>query len=216
MKRGARNLSGIAGRILQSTLPFNGSPTPAAPQSLVSAVVRSRMTDYLTDRIPAGAMTLLMSSDHGKLAHDLAPACRMLFSADADGNAAGTRYAPSAIDADCDPTHLWLAENSLDAAVLVNVLQRYEDPTPVLQELQRVLKDDGLLVLAMTTRPDSLSAGAWRGMMAMLGVPDVHAWQTQPLQAMLEAHWIVETADIPGEGLPMTIFVCTPADGRRA
>ena len=214
MKRGAR--SRIAGAVLRRCLPYDDVPTPATPQSLVSAGVRGRMTDYLTERIPDGAMTLLMSSDRGKLAHELAPACRMLFSADADGCAAKTRYAPSAIGADCDPAHLWLAEKSLDAVVLVNVLQRYENPTPVLREMQRVLKDDGRLVLAMTMRPDSLSARAWRNMMAMLGVPDAHAWQTQTLRTLLEAHWCVETACITGEGLPMTIFTCTYVDGGRA
>lgn len=192
------------------TAPAEPEPV-TAPDALLPAGIRYALAEWTASQLPERAAALVMSDDRSNLAHDLSPRCRMIFSSDGAGAASAPRAAwpENIIRADCDLQRLWMARDSLDAAVLVNALQRYEDPQAVLAELRRVLKPEGRLILCLSGRPDNLSPSAWCSAMAVLGLPDRQAWQTDGLRDFLqETGWRVEAEkDFPA-GMPLTCFVC--------
>ncbi len=183
-------------------------------EALLTPQVQADLAAKISAFAPENGFAMLLSDDRGNLSRSLAAHCRMLFSADGSGAAAEERaYFPdNIIRAACDPTRLWLAENSLDMAVLVNVLQRYAAPEMVLAELERVLGPDGILILPTTVRTAAFSESAWLSTMELLGVPAQHAWTQEELRALLEGNgWKLLCEETLGGSFPMVVFCCQRA-----
>lgn len=194
------------------------SAVPTGPGALITAQARAQLTERIGSRLPPEATALVMAEDRGELARCLAPSCRMLFSANADGTASPQRAAwpRQIIRAACDPERLWLAEGSLDATVLVNTLQCCEDAGRVLAQLGRVIRPGGFLSLVTTLRPESFSQARWSETMALLGLPDRHGWTRDELRGLLQAAgWeLCEETDHPS-GLPLVQMFCRKAEKDR-
>lgn len=191
---------------------------PAGPGSLITAQARAQLTERIGSRLPPEATALVMAEDRGELARCLAPSCRMLFSANADGTASPQRAAwpRQIIRAACDPECLWLAEDSLDAAVLVNTLQCCEDTGRVLAQMARAIRTGGFLSLVTTLRPEPFTQACWSETMALLGLPDRHGWTRDELRGLLQAAgWeICEETEHPS-GLPLVQMLCCKAEKDR-
>lgn len=188
------------------------NPAPeTAPKSLCPTNVRQAIAEQLRLVLPTAAVVLVMSDDRGDLAHDLAGSCRMVFSARADGAASEARLAwpENIIRAECDLMHMWPAAESLDLAVLVNTLPCYPDVDAVLDELCRVSKTGGYLSLATTVRTDVFTPEAWKQCLQLFGVPVVHSWTKDELQALLTEHgWEIVCSNEYDAGLPMQHLLC--------
>ena len=150
-----------AAYLLRNRQPAEPQPVTTA-EALLTPELQARLSERIGAIAPDNGFAMILSDDRGDLSRTMAAGCRMVFSADGSGAAAEQRlYWPeNIIRADCDLERLWLAANSLDLAVLVNVLQRFDDPSAALRELRRVLKPGGVLALATTVRTDAFSESA--------------------------------------------------------
>lgn len=193
------------------------SPEEPQPELSAQALLTPQMQAELVKQAmlwtPEKGIALVLSDDRGELSRHMAKRCRMLFSADGSGLAAVPRicWPENIIRADADPQRLWLAENSLDLAVLVNVLQRWREPQRVLQELRRVLRPDGILLLPTTVRPEAFGDSAWRATLTQTGIPAQQSWSRTELRAVLiAAGWEIRAEEVLEGSFPMVLYVCGP------
>ncbi len=217
MKKPILGMAITAGIVAAGAICLMNKRRPAELQPVTSAeaLLTPQLQALLAERVremtPDNGFAMILSDDRGDLSREMAGRCRMLFSADGSGAAAVQRpYWPeNIIRAACDPRQLWLAENSLDLAVMVNVLQRYEDPAAVLAELRRVLRADGRLLLPMTVRTEAFSESAWLSTMALLGIPAKHAWTQAALYELLTAEkWEILSQETLDGSFPMVVYQC--------
>lgn len=192
--------------------PETESETAAAgPEALIPPQSRRWLAVHARELLPEGAVALVMNDDRGDLAHDLAEGCRMLFSTDGTGRASAARPAwpRNIIRADCTFDNFWPAAQSLDAAVLVNVLQRQADPDAALALLRRALKPTGVLALAATVRPEEVQPDAWREAMRFFALPVEQTWTQQELRTLLVGHgWEIEGEQLLEAGFPLVWLRC--------
>ncbi len=193
-------------------------PPEGAPASaLCPPAARHQLADQLRPLLPEQASILILSDDRGELAYDLAPDCRMVFSAGPQGGEAEPRrfWPDNVIGSACDLTKLWMADDSLHAAVLLNALQQCVDPGAALSELQRVLKPGGVLSVALTVRTERLTPEEWQQTMAMLHITDRFCWTAEEAETVLRQNgWeILQRHTLPA-GLPMEHWICRSAADR--
>ena len=189
--------------------------TVTGPAALIPPQSRRWLAEHVRGLLPDGAVALVMNDDRGDLAHDMAAGCRMLFSADGDGCASAARPAwpRNIIRADCTFDNFWPAAQSLDAAVLVNVLQRQADPDAALAQLRRALKPTGVLVLAVTVRPEDVQPDAWREAMRFFALPVEQTWTQQELRTLLTGQgWEIEEEQLLEAGFPLVWLRCRVAN----
>ena len=199
-----------AALLFKNKKPAEPQPVTTA-EALLTPQLQAQLADHVAALVPDNGFAMVLSDDRGDLSRVMAQGCRMLFSADGSGAAAEPRaYWPeNIIRADCDLQRLWLAANSLDLAVLVNVLQRFEDTTTVLTDLQRVLKPGAELVLATTVRTEAFSESAWASTMELLGIPAKQAWTAEELRSLLsDSGWEVLSEELMDGSFSMVIHRC--------
>lgn len=213
----AGTAAGVIAR-LQRRDQEEDTAVPSGAAGLITAQARAQLAGLIAPQLPPQAVILVMSDDRGELARCLAPSCRMLFSANADGTASPQRAAwpRQIIRAGCDPERPWLAEHSLDAAVLVNTLQGYEDAGRVLSQMARVIRPGGFLSLVTTLRPEQYTPARWQEIMQLLALRDHHAWTRDGLRRALgAAGWTVRAESTHPSGLPLVQMDCCNGENER-
>ncbi|MCD7715721.1 MAG: class I SAM-dependent methyltransferase [Lachnospiraceae bacterium] len=88
-----------------------------------------------------------------------------------------------------DAEHLPYAEDSFDAVIIANALHIVPNPEKVLWEIDRVLKEDGLLIAPnfVNHKKGAVSA-IWSKIISIAGVKLEHQWSTAEYRAFLEAN----------------------------
>ena len=96
-----------------------------------------------------------------------------------------------------DAENLIFAENSFDVVIIANALHIIPNPIKVLNEIDRVLKEDGILIAPNFIVRDSGKSNLWQKIIALAGVKFNHEWTADEYKSFLEENgWKVSKSEI--------------------
>ena len=96
-----------------------------------------------------------------------------------------------------DDENLIFAENSFDVVIIANALHIIPNPIKVLNEIDRVLKEDGILIAPNFIVRDSGKSNLWQKIIALAGIKFNHEWTADEYKSFLEENvWKVSKSEI--------------------
>ena len=107
------------------------------------------------------------------------------------------------------------ADNSFDVVIVANALHIVPEPEKALQEIRRVLKDDGVLAAPTFTHAENSFSGNLRAFfMKLAGFPLHSKWSSAEYLAFLwENGWTVQKSAVLTASFPLTYAECRKAEG---
>jgi len=148
------------------------------------------------ERIPQiiqGKDVLEVATGPGLLAKHVAYAAKKMIATDySDGmikEAKKGSYPDNLTFEVADAEHLPYGDDSFDAVIIANALHIVPNPQIALREIDRVLKDDGLLIAPnfVNHKRGAISV-IWSKIISIAGVKFEHQWSTAEYRAFLEAN----------------------------
>lgn len=105
------------------------------------------------------------------------------------------------------------ADKSFDVVIVSNALHIVPEPEKALQEIRRVLRDDGALIAPTFTHLGNGLFGKIRAFFLKLaGFPLYHRWSTESyLQFLQQNGWHIHKSLVLRAGFPLTYAECTKA-----
>ncbi|MCD8336071.1 MAG: class I SAM-dependent methyltransferase, partial [Lachnospiraceae bacterium] len=86
-----------------------------------------------------------------------------------------------------DAEHLPYGDDSFDAVIIANALHIVPNPQKALREIDRVLKDDGILIAPnFVNHKKGVVSAIWSKIISIAGVKLEHQWSTAEYRAFLE------------------------------
>lgn len=109
-----------------------------------------------------------------------------------------------------DMFRLSYADDSFDVVIVANALHIVPEPTIALQEIRRVLKNDGILVAPTFTHADNPFSGKSKAFaMKLAGFPLHTKWTSGEYLAFLrESGWAVRKSAVLKASFPLTYAEC--------
>ena len=114
-----------------------------------------------------------------------------------------------------DMFRLPYAEESFDVAIVSNALHIVPQPEKALQEIKRVLKDDGTLIAPTFTHAGNSFSGKVKAFfMKLAGFPLHSKWTSHEYLAFLrENGWTVQKSTVLKASFPLTYTECVKSEG---
>ncbi len=108
------------------------------------------------------------------------------------------------------------ADNSFDAVIVSNALHIVPQPEKALQEIKRVLKDDGVLIAPTFTHAGNSFSGKVKAFfMKLAGFPLHSKWTSEEYLSFLRQNgWAVRKSVILKASFPLTYAECTKSEVR--
>ena len=155
-----------------------------------------RIYQFMYDRIPTiirDKEVLELATGPGLLAKHVAPFAKRMIATDySDGMIAEARKGdcPSNLRFEvADATALPYEDHSFDVVIISNALHIIPEPEKALAEIDRVLREDGILIAPnFVEHQTGLCSRIWSGILKLAGVKFEHQWSSQEYLAWLEAH----------------------------
>ncbi|MCD8337839.1 MAG: class I SAM-dependent methyltransferase [Lachnospiraceae bacterium] len=148
-------------------------------------------------RVIQGMDVLEVATGPGLLAKHVAHAAHKMIATDySDGmirEAKKGNYPENLHFEVADAEHLPYEDKSFDAVIIANALHIVPNPEKALREIDRVLKDDGLLIAPnfVNHKKGAVSA-VWSKILSIAGVQFEHQWNTAEYKTFLESNgWAV-------------------------
>ena len=109
-----------------------------------------------------------------------------------------------------DMFHLPYAEESFDVVIVSNALHIVPQPEKALQEIKRVLKDDGVLIAPTFTHAENSFSGKVRAFfMKLAGFPLHSRWTSEEyLRFLRQNGWTVRKSAVLKASFPLTYAEC--------
>ena len=107
------------------------------------------------------------------------------------------------------------AEESFDAVIVSNALHIVPQPEKALQEIKRVLKDDGTLIAPTFTHAGNSFSGMVRAFfMKLAGFPLHSRWTSEEYLTFLRQNgWTVRKSTVLRASFPLTYAECVKSEG---
>lgn len=156
---------------------------------------------------------LELAAGPGIMSAEIAPVCESLeitdFSQEMLERAQKRKITGKVTFAIADATNLSYKDKSFDAVVIANALHIMPYPKKALQEIQRVLKTDGLLIAPTFTR-ENVKSKFIEYIMEAVGFKTYNRWtHSSYVQFMKEQDFtIVDEKIILGHNFPISFIVC--------
>ena len=114
-----------------------------------------------------------------------------------------------------DMFRLPYADKSFDVVIVSNALHIVPQPEKALQEIKRVLKDDGVLIAPTFTHAgNSISGKAKAFFMSMAGFPLHSRWTSEEyLRFLRQNGWAVQKSAVQKASFPLTYAEYTKSEG---
>ena len=113
-----------------------------------------------------------------------------------------------------DMFHLPYAEESFDVVIVSNALHIVPQPEKALQEIKRVLKDDGVLIAPTFTHAENSFSGKVRAFfMKLAGFPLHSRWTSaEYLRFLRQNGWTVRRSAVLKASFPLTYAECVKSE----
>lgn len=156
---------------------------------------------FMYDRIPKiieGKDVLEIATGPGLLAKHVAYAANRMIATDySDGMIAEARkgeYPYNLTFEVADATDLPFDDRSFDVVLIANALHVMPEPEKALKEIDRVLKDKGILIAPnFVNHKKGFASSVWSGILKIAGVRFEHQWATEEYKEFLERNgWKVQ------------------------
>lgn len=150
-----------------------------------------KLYGMMYERIPKviqGKDVLEIATGPGLLAKNVAYAANKMIATDySDGmikQAKKGEYPKNLIFEIADAENLPYKDNSFDVVIIANALHILPDPEKALKEIDRVLKDGGMLIAPNFV--DHKKTGLWTKILNIAGVKFEHQWSSEEYKTFLE------------------------------
>lgn len=151
---------------------------------------------FMYDRISAKIQNkevLELATGPGLLAKHVAYAAKRMVATDySEGMIKEARkgnYADNLTFEIADATQLPYADHSFDVVLIANALHVMPEPEKALREIDRVLKEDGLLIAPnFVSHKAGLISRLWSGILKLAGIKFEHQWSGEEYLAWLKKH----------------------------
>ena len=114
-----------------------------------------------------------------------------------------------------DMFHLPYADKSFEVVIVSNALHIVPHPENALQEIKRVLKDDGVLIAPTFTHAGNSFSGKFRAFfMKLAGFPLYSKWTSgEYLRFLRQNGWTVQKSVLLKASFPLTYAECVKLEG---
>lgn len=172
---------------------------------------------FMYDRIPKvieGKEVLEIATGPGLLAKHVAYAANRMIATDySDGMIAEARkgeYPDNLTFEVADATNLPYDDDSFDVVLIANALHIMPNPEKALQEINRVLKNKGILIAPnFVKHKGGFISRTWSGILKIAGVKFEHQWQTEDYKEFLEKNgWKVKNCKEMKARISMAYVEC--------
>ena len=155
-----------------------------------------RIYQFMYDRIPQMVRdkeVLEIATGPGLLAKHVAPSAKRMTATDySEGMIAEARKGdcpPNLTFEVADGTALPYEADSFDAVIISNALHIIPEPEKALNEIDRVLKKDGILIAPnFVNHKGGLGSRIWSGILKIAGIRFEHQWSGQEYLDWLDRH----------------------------
>lgn len=177
----------------------------------------SKVYKAMYDRIPKiikGKDVLEIATGPGLLAKHVAHAANRMIATDySDGMIAEARkgvYPKQLTFEIADAENLPFADNSFDVVLIANALHVMSNPEKALREIDRVLKDNGILIAPnFVNHKRGLISNVWSGVLRIAGIRFEHQWSTKEYREFLERNgWKVKNCKEMKARIPVAYVEC--------
>ena len=152
--------------------------------------------NYMYNRIPSqigGKVVLEIATGPGLLAKHVASASKRMIATDySEGmikEAMKGEYPANLTFEVADATSLPYEDNSFDVVLIANALHVMPNPEKALAEIDRVLKDNGILIAPnFVGHKKSAVSKLWGGILKLAGIKFEHQWTPEEYLKWLEDH----------------------------
>lgn len=177
----------------------------------------SKVYKAMYDRIPKiikGKDVLEIATGPGLLAKHVAHAANRMIATDySDGMIVEARkgvYPKQLTFEIADAENLPFADNSFDVVLIANALHVMSNPEKALQEIDRVLKDNGILIAPnFVNHKRGLISNVWSGVLRIAGIRFEHQWSTKEYREFLERNgWKVKNCKEMKARIPVAYVEC--------
>ncbi|MCD8368189.1 MAG: class I SAM-dependent methyltransferase [Clostridiales bacterium] len=109
-----------------------------------------------------------------------------------------------------DAANLPYPDGSFDAVIIANALHILPDPQKALREIDRVLKEDGLLIAPnFVNHQNGAVSAVWSKILSIAGVKFEHQWSAAEYRSFLEANgWEVMKMEEMAARLTLAYVEC--------
>ena len=138
--------------------------------------VNDKMVRFIASKVKAEDVVLECACGTGLITQVIQPLCRQLIATDLSLNMlAQTRKkcckAPNLTVELANITHLQYANNSFDLVVAGNIIHLLNNPKKALDELARVCREGGRIVVPTYVQKDGEKPSLWIKLLRFLGIP---------------------------------------------
>lgn len=164
--------------------------------------------DYMYKHIgdaAAGKVVLELATGPGLIANHIADKASKVvatdFSPEMINQAKKNGTADNVVFEIADASDLSYADKSFDVVVIANALHVIPNPEKVLSEIDRVLKDGGLLICpTFIHRSAEKKENLWAKLLKALGVSFAHQWTAEEFAAFIQSNgWKINKSEVvPG------------------
>ena len=171
-----------------------------APVYELSMRSQKNIYDFLYARIAEVVKdkdVLELATGPGMIARHIAPSAKSVIATDFAPKMIETaRKAknPSNLSFEvADATSLRFEDNSFDTVVIANALHIIPNPEKALEEIRRVLKDDGVLIAPNFFFREGGKKNLWQKFLSLVGIRFAHEWTEKEYKAFLESNgWSIK------------------------
>lgn len=172
---------------------------------------------FMYDRIPKviqGKVVLEIATGPGLLAKHVAHAATKMVATDySEGmirEARKGQYPGNLTFEVADATDLPFADNTFDVVLIANALHVMPNPEQALAEIDRVLKDSGILIAPNFINHNSgFISRIWSGILKIAGISFEHQWTMSSYKEFLEKNgWEVKFSEEVHSGIPLAYVEC--------
>ena len=174
--------------------------------------------DYMYKHIgdaAAGKVVLELATGPGLIANHIADKAYKVvatdFSPEMINQAKKNGTADNVVFEIADASDLSYADKSFDVVVIANALHVIPNPEKVLSEIDRVLKDGGLLICpTYIHRSAEKKENLWAKLLKALGVSFAHQWTAEEFAAFIQSNgWKINKSEVVPGRIDLMYAECT-------
>lgn len=179
-----------------------------APIYSLAMKSQQHIYDYMYSHISAavsGKTVLELATGPGLIARHIADSAKSIIATDFSPKMieqAMKGLLPANVSFEiADASDLRYGDKSFDVVIMANALHVVPDPVKVLSEIDRVLRDGGMLICpTFIHRAANSKENLWAKVLKAVGIQFAHQWTADEFRAFLESHgWKITAGEVvPG------------------